>query len=486
MDFLSYNGLALNILQTNSIQREPILDPSDSTYLYTRWRGDFICTYSPGAINYQANANPPVANGQGPNGTLPAVTDASIRAWLERPRGLLIIKSLGNVVLQSPATVNGRQETCDATTGPILRVESIDEVQGERTWKIRLLFETCIRESPTGTLPTAANGLIVSNRWSVTYDTNWQALTTRTYRGICTVRGDLLRDPNILAAPNTGLIDSLRNVFAAFSVPQNFQRTAVNVVVTPDGNNAHYVVTDTEQLWNKVGLVSSNVPRVEAADANWIWYGSWGRAAVQAGNGVLGNMLGIVPGPWNGWGWFTLGRSLLSNGMPAISAQLPKRYKQSIVRVWGNRNVPRTSLTLLALSIAMGRLGQTALFDTTASEILVTGDTSNYVTVQWTIHWDYQLQIAGFPLGLSGIQLGPNAGPGDNTWAGSMVQSTDMTLTQNGAAGPVMLTQNAGNNPPFFDAGTANPNSGGTRGTFLQAAITQVLESFNTSPAAVP
>lgn len=505
MDFISYRGMPMRIIETIGVNREPMLDKGgDSTYVFTKWTGDLVTTYNPGALSARPNGAPGAVPFVGvPNnsplsglpgfasinpGTMPAFTDATIRAFLEQPRGRLIISSLGQTVLDCP-TVNGILQVCDANNGPKVRVNSIQEVAGERMWRIHLTFEAAVNETPTPRV-------IVSNRWAASSRVSWQHTAERVIRGVCTVRGDLLRNAAFVAAPNTGLIDSLRNAFASFSLPPNYQRTGVDVVVSPDGNSAAYTVTDTEQVFQKPGLVNTNVPRFEVKDTNWMWRGSWGKAAQQLSNQ---GMSAYMPSWWSylipvpGAPWLAPAMSAFFNStqatLQATAAQMPKRYMNCLVRAWGNRLQYRPQLTNLAMAIAAARLGQAAFFDTTTQEIVVSGDTSNYVDVSWTISWEYQTNIAGFPIGLFGIPLGPGVGgAGDRSFAGAIAQDTNMPTVADarnlppGLTGPPVITQTSGNavnNPPF-------PGDSGTRGTdtALGRLVIQVLEAFDAAPAA--
>ena len=46
----------MTVVQSIGWEKEPILDDSHTTYLYTRVRGSFIATYNPGAVSF----DPPV------------------------------------------------------------------------------------------------------------------------------------------------------------------------------------------------------------------------------------------------------------------------------------------------------------------------------------------------------------------------------------------------------------------------------------------
>ncbi len=479
MDSISYRGLPLNVVQSINWERTPQYSDDGITYRDTRWAAELICTLNPGAVSFAA-ASPPTAQA----GQMPALTDVAIRNYLSQPRGQLVVKSLGNVVLSSPGLGgNGQPAACDTRGGPFVRALSVHEVAGERMWQVRLAFETYTRETP-------GKDVIISNRWSARQEINWQRIGQRIIEGTCIARGDFLRDSNIVGAPNLpGILDSFRNAFCAFSVPPNYQRTSVTVNVSADGQTANYTVVDTEQLFNKNGLVNTYVARVEARDTSWVWHGSWGRAALQAARPGLSAYLpsawsfGLLPVP--GIGAIAVTGSAAWNSMqalgPAIAAQLPKRYKCATVRVWGDRNAARPALTQLALAIASSRLGGRAPFDTTTQEIIVSGDTNNYVEVNWVISWDAQTTLFNAPAGaVIAPFTGATNGAGDTSFAAGVMQATEVSV--DGYPGPVLTqkdgsTQTTPNNPPFYDKGTRGTD------TALGRLVVQTLEGFNQPPA---
>ncbi len=190
--------------------------------------------------------------------------------------------------------------------------------------QIHLEFETFINECPN-VLNSSLPPLILSNRWYALDDTNWQQLRTRTYQGICTVRGDVLQKQQLPAYP---YVDYFRDQFANFKVPVGFQRERVQVTVTPDGNSAHYVVVDVEQLFNKSAL--GPAVRIEVADTAWTSLSRTNRLIVE-GAGLFWDSLDNTIGSPLGW-------APKSNDLKRKAAiALSKMYKNVLVRCWGNR-----------------------------------------------------------------------------------------------------------------------------------------------------
>jgi len=502
MNQIVYRNLVLNEIQSLVWQREPMFDPSNTTYECTRWSGSVIVSYNPGANSFAAG-NPPVIQ----SGKFPAETDNAIRNYLEQPRGNLVVTSLGIDVVQTPEP--GR--VCDVRNGPYVRVNSIAQVQGERLWKIHLEFETYINEFPTERSNNNLPPIFVSNRWYCTDDINWQHLRTRMYQGVCTVRGDVLQQQDA----ESRYVDALRSQFAGFSVQDGFQRDRVHVTVNPDGNTAHYAIIDTEQLFSK----SNNCPaiRLEVMETNWLWKGSLGRAVSQVGGweGVTGR--GITAATSLNVGWvFTE----LSNWGRAVQSNLPKAYKHVVVRCWGNQTTSRQALVVYAWNVANARMVQGGnprpLIDTTTSETVISQDSNNFVQVSETINWGEDVNagffgpITGVPIIAAQQAFGANVFADVQEQFMRSVQGTPNFIANDANSVPITFTQTQRlNNPPFPAASgtrgsSALPSQSGYIARFpvvgapvvppiftparrpnLQTLLTQVLEGFNTPPASL-
>jgi hypothetical protein len=441
MDSITYRGVLFPVVNSINWERDEMLDPSGTTYLYTRWRGNAIVTYNPGALAASvANVvgNAPVIGTRTVPPIMPAQTDVAIRSWICRPRGQLIVVSAGRIVVSSPSlkSPNGTLAPCDATVGPTLKIQTIVKIPGERRWDIHLSFETCVVERFPGT------PVVMSNRWYVSSETNWQQVTTRTYQGLVTVRGDALRYSEDGVTAAIGNIDALRNSFAAFSVPFGYQRTGVAVRVMPDGNSAEYTVVDTQQQWNK-GL-SCPAVRVDVQDSGWV-----------------------------------LRRSALwSLGSAFSAATLPKANKKVHVRAWGVPGADRLALVRFAIGTAILRIGgENSAFTPTTDEIIVAADTNNYVDVVLTRSWDYAsvgLLITG-ALIVASVTTTGNVPAGTRQFINSLMQTPTINTVGNFG---VNLSQAVGSNPNF--------QSNGTRGPNLGTLVTQILENPDQAPLSVP
>lgn len=510
MNIIQYRGCPLQVLRSNPWVREVILDESGTSYKWTKWTISAIVTYNPDAISYAPSPgtagpgrNPRGAGGAPDSGInaprvggvasvalgagsgperMPADTDVAIRRFLEFPRGPLVVFSTDmltgrptSVMLRSPVqNPDGSLQPCDANNGPFCKVNSIQEVAGERLWQIHLTFETYIYEDSlrTGQSPPT----IVSNRWSITVDTNWQHLTTRIIEGIVHFRADLM-----LTEPDSNPAETFRGEFANFTVPAGFQRTQVLCKTLPQGNQIAYRIVDTDQPYQKNSTAALQSVRLEYKESSWMWQGSFGRAVGQTANWAATNPVTAIAMP----------QVLAAQGLQFGLAQLPKRYKTVIARAWGNRNMPRATLVGIAMSVANARMGTAGFIDTSTNECIVTYSSAQMMAqVQSTSRWSFS-ESAGMLL-LDLVNLSeffgdfPSVGIGDLTLMGF--------AGQDGAVRGGLLRQQANTaNTPF-------PNDSGTRGTWSDSGpgfindsqmfsrlLTQTLEGIGTqSPGAPP
>lgn len=520
MNLIFYRTMPLQVLRSNPWIREVVLDDSGTSYRHTKYTISAVVTYNPSSISYTPvggavgpgrNARglgggpdtgvvPPVPGGQFVPNTpfvqtvklpsparMPADTDVAIRRFLEFPRGQLFVYSTDllsgqptNLLLCSPVQTDQVSfAPCDANNGPFCKVNSIQEVAGERMWQIHLVFETCVYEDSLADrqLPP----ILQSNRWSVNIDTNWQHLTTRVIEGIVHFRADRL-----ILAINPA--EFYRNVFATFTVPNGFQRKQVLCKTLPEGNKIAYRIVDAESPYQTNLTASLQSVRLEYTERSWMWQGSFGRA--------LGQSLGwAADNPITAMSAFT---NPMSAGVVAAKAlqfglqQLPKRYKTVIARAWGNRNMTRRSLVSIAQSVASARMGTAGLIDTSTAETIITYSSAQMMAeVQTTSKWSFSESAGMLALNLVNLQgfFGSDFAPqgvGDLTLQAFAGQDGDVQ-------GGFLRQQASGTNTPF-------PNDSNTRGTWaLQGPgglndpqmfarlATQTLENIGTqNPGAPP
>lgn len=512
MNIIYYRGCPLQVLRSNPWVREVVLDESNQSYKWTKWTISAVVTYNPEAITYAPSAggggNGPGVNQRGPGGgpdtgagaptpggvfrrsvgdaggpsRMPADTDVAIRRFFEFPRGNLVVFSTDmltgqptSVVLRSPAiNPNGSTQACDANNGPFCKVNSIQEVAGERLWQIHLVFETYIREDSLASGQVAP--ILVSNQWSVSTGTNWQHLTTRIIEGIVHFRADRLIN-------TLNPAEAFRSTFAAFTVPSGFQRTEVLCRTLASGNQVAYRVVDTDQPFQKIGIANKNSVRLEYSESSWVWVGSAGRAL---GASISNLMSTITPG--NILTPFAIGGAVANfvrGQSAAIMNELPKRYKTCTVRAWGNRDMRRPGLTNLALSLSTSLMGTRAWIDTTTSETIISYHSAQMMAqVQTTSKWSFSEAggITSLPnlINLGNLFANPDAGTGDFTLAGFIGAGESTPLLQ--------IVPNANPQTPFpYDSGTRGTWSSVSDPQILARLTTQVLESLgDQNPGAPP
>jgi hypothetical protein len=442
---ITYRGLPMNVLRSKGYKCDVETDRTDTTRLWTHWTINADVYLNPGAIAFTAGRPPVSAAGATPP-VMPATTHVAIRQYLEEPRGLLTVQSLGVTLLTSPPSAS---YASDANNGPKITVHTISDIPGERLYQLSITIETWIREDPTPLL-------ILSNRWNETHDVNEQSLMTRIIDGEAILNaGELLKQ--------TTPADALRNQLLPFTVRPNFQRIGLHVTLDGSGNKMYYRLIDVERVMNIVA--GRPAVRVEVEDSHWMWMGSLGRAIGQTASGLAVSLPTSIASLWNPLTWpsFILGpgAAATQNGLN----NLPKFFIRTHVRAWGTRKTDRPTLLSYALAIAIQRIYgpngvQNNLLDTATAELIVSQNTQMYVDVQFTKSFSAADNFGVFGQGADTI----------TTWFANMRKSMEV---------PNQLTNTDGPNPAL--AGDL-----GTRGTALQQIVTQAFEGFQSAPAAPP
>lgn len=517
MDTVSYRGLEMRVVQSLPHARTVELDESRNSYKWTRWDLSFIVTLEPLALSANLvsppynnlNVAPLTANAANYQNktsvkpTMPGVTDTLIRRFLEYPRGQLIVTASGPplaadgtpqpiknfttnasvVVLRSPAA--GME--CDANSGPFCKVNSIQEVAGERMWLLHLTFTTYIYEdsldSITGTPP-----ILISNRWAVTTDTNESHLTDRIVEGIVHFRNDQL----LAAETGNGesITDFYRSVFASFTVPSGFQRKKVQCTTLAQGNMVRYRIVDREQPLQQVNIGNADkVPsiRLEYTERSWMWRGSAARAVGQGLDAPARVPAWAEPFlPLFGAGGVAAFNLLIrgANVLHSGAKQLPKRYKTVIVRAWGNRLFDRAAIVGRAVQLLVGRMGTASLLLPHTAEMSISYHSAQMMAqAEQTFEWSFSdAPTVSITTALNLTNLLFNnpdrRGVGDLLFDGYAGQNADVT-------GMLQRSPNF-TQPPF-------PSQSGTHGTwprfspaYLADLATQTLESIGASPDAPP
>lgn len=227
---LTYDGISLEILKTNRVEREAIFDDQGS-YLHTVWTIDVNAVINPHATSY-------AANGVATPGQFPDVTDRAIRFALLQPRKSLVWTVDQQPALESPPLVGGVQAPCDVINGPHPQVFPIARVDGAKTLMVRFVVKTALIECPAD----SGIGPLVSNTYTTTHEIDRQFRTTVTYSGMAKFRADILRAQQQTA-------DFYRSQLLP-PLPGRFQRVAGRFQLAPDGLTLAWSVTDQEQYYH--------------------------------------------------------------------------------------------------------------------------------------------------------------------------------------------------------------------------------------------
>lgn len=447
---LTYRGVTLQISDTQSVSRDAIMSTDGQDYLYTRFRFAVGGIYNPRATAYTAG---PVAT----PGTMPPITDISIRNTLMQPGGVLVWDDESPPVGGGPVTilrVPAANGTGDVKGGPYPRGCHVAQIAGTKTWWVVFLIETFVNEQTAANMANVYNrpsNIVLSHRWDITADYNQDHFATRIVRGEVVFRLDLLTRNNV--SP-----DQFRDILF-HPVPANFQRSNIRVMPSSDGTTYKYEFTDTEQPLNY--SLGPNITRIEATETDMTFVPSQAQAlqenfvsnlhgGVSAASSILsGNAVGGLTG-------FVSGAA--HNAIDTGVKLLPQCASHIIVRVWGNQQCLRANLFLTAMGVAWGRMNWLNLGYLPGIESQITFDLTNkFVEAQLTFKYGPNaltlLKMSNLPFALPDI--------------------LNETITSGGV--PVIGT--LGPNPVY-------PTSGNTRGTWIGGVIAQSLQGPGALPAA--
>lgn len=427
---LTYNGVSLEISDTQSVIREDMYSEDGQTYLYTRWLFQVACIYNPNATSSLAGV------------AMPAATDVAIRNALSLPRKTLTyVDEAGATILTSPAA----GFPCDSRGGPYVRVNQIRKIWGSRSWLVVFAVETFINEGNTS--------VILSNRWDMSADIDVDHYATRTIRGV--------------AVFDKGQLDKVGKAADQFRkdlfhpVPINFRRENVQVYTASDGCTVYYTVIDKEQ---PVNLLFNNPTRFEAYHTEWSSRPSFWDTGFQLQmrnvNKAFSVGRNIANRPKHGLEALAGGLTdLAQDAINTAASMLPQYYTHCIVRAWGDRLSRRKNLTDFCMNIAFNRLN-------IASVLTLNNFAGVETSVTHALHAKY-VEVQGT------VKHGPNPVTLLKMWN----KGQDFPPEDNvGGPDGIALAQSADAN------GQTLPNSGGTRGTWLGKVVAAALESQGQVP----
>ena len=477
MSTVIYNGVKMELVKTNGVERIPIFSSDKTTYLYTQWTHDFVAVLNPSATSYDA-AGVAAAN------QIPLVTDKAIRhkltqghatyEWYVGEAGVLADR-----VIRSPAPA----AKTDMNNGPHPEVVSVVQVTGTHTWMIHMRITTWINECPT-------TPLLLSHRWRMAADYDQDHYATRT------VTGEAVFNP-VRLAELARTCDDFRNLLR-HPVPTHFQRTGIEVVQGEDGVTVNYSFVDTERPMNMQftngGITNITVQR------SLSYSGPDGIGTV-LGN-VLGGAIGAAiqaPNPSDvslmssrmrmrsrigarNVGW-AAAIGAVQGAASGISGSLPSLALAIRISVTGNRNSRKRNLYLAALEVLVNRIQLivnvekhiqiSVSFDDTAKSVELTAIYSISALA-------LALNNVGGLFGIWSSGLNPN-NVVNITPSTVLERALSTMLISEDIATPTVKVSNSPDltNPRF-------PNSVQTRGTWVEKIVAQSLSEPCSAPPSAP
>jgi hypothetical protein len=230
MSLLTYNGVTLQLVKTNMVERIVNMSDDKTEYKWTDFIIDVNCIYNPAATSY-------TSLGQSP-GNLPMTTDAAIRSTLMQPRAPLLFQEGGIAILNIATPL-----TQDCDNGPIPQSINISRIGSSRIFFMQYVVKCSIIECPVG----GTISPIASNRYGRIEDIDDDYLSTIYTSGVAYFRSNVL---NFLG--NNADFYRAQLIPPAFS---GYKRTHVNFSLDSNGTIVRWSTTDVEQ---KQGLGAFN------------------------------------------------------------------------------------------------------------------------------------------------------------------------------------------------------------------------------------
>lgn len=452
MSYLKYNSVILEIIDTQEMRRESVLDPTGCQYLYTKWTIDVHCIFNPQATSYK---DIPFGSSKG---QLPAITDRAIRDRLLQPRKTLILKDGGpddRTILETPAA----GYSTDANNGPVPEECTVLAVHGTKTWAVRFRITACVNSCTS--VP-----VVLSHRWKQYTEMDQDYFSMRVTEG--EVHFNTARMIADGAYP-----DDFRRDFNHL-IPSDCRREKVDVMPSDDGASLKYRLIDREMAFC-LGK-ETHCTRIEAYQTMfWSQVGfkaGLGRALVGGGPAAARSVIASpLVAPLTVLGFAA--ESLLAGAI----ADIPQFYDHILIRVWGNKDHSRLKMMhSVAFPLAFARLGP--IDGSKESELIVSHELhGKFVEVQLTHKRGPELGtlavVSAVPI--PGIPPGFVAGLVD--WP-TRVGVAFSHESEEERAGLLFHRSAIGNPPP--------PRASGTRGTLAVRLVTQALHNSCSVPPAPP
>lgn len=234
---LTYNGIEISLLRTNSISHEPVR-AEDGSYWHTRVTISVTGLVNGPPITSQSDPGP-IATPTNTLGNPISKTMQAIRHALLQERGSLVY-SVGDspdaMIVAPESDDNGNIMPCDAANGPIPLSLVINRVDGTKTFHVSYAIACHLFECPgsNGSDPSA----LICSRYAQQHDVDSNHYTTITTRGQALFRTDLLE----VTQKNA---DTYRAILLP-PVPRGFRRVGIAIVATPSRNALTFTCTDRE------------------------------------------------------------------------------------------------------------------------------------------------------------------------------------------------------------------------------------------------
>lgn len=225
MTTFEYNGIELEITKTRQYDRDAVYD--GPTYIYTKHVIAIEAEYNPKATSYQlvnGTVNPR-------EGEFPPTTDVAVRHKLMQPRSSLLYRSGGRTILQ---VVIDADTPTDCNNGPKPISCDVEEIQGEKRFRVRFTLECYINECDTN--GRSDEPTVLSHRWTheERIDMNLNSTLIMT--------GRIIFNTAILDRENS-YPDFFRRTYVP-KCPRGYKRISVNVTAGEDQNELRYSVID--------------------------------------------------------------------------------------------------------------------------------------------------------------------------------------------------------------------------------------------------
>lgn len=463
-----YDNLQIDMVHILEFHKEPVYDERDN-YCFTKVR-----LVVQGVYNHATESSYRIVNRnprQFPEP--PAVTEVALRHKLLQPRKTVWLRIGNDDLLLSPK----QDAISDALNGPTPILCDVVQVIGTKTFIVRWGVETTISEQE---LFNVTVPFLVSNTWSMTFETSEDYFQTRTCRGRAQFRMDEI-PVNLFqggAQQRTFPDDYLQYLLP----PQisGFKRVHTESTAMPDGTAIEWSTVDEQQYAN---IRVRGVSRIEAYQTANVVRGDFFEATGSA-LGIASTIASLFT-PVRGGAAAqqyarhpavrtARGASTTASIMSASRNLFPHRSASIVVEVWGNPGVYRNTLLFAGLDIISSRLARFTAGPTGAVnglyglQIAVTQDLMRpYVML--TAQVESGLLRQAFEFRVAGVR---------NTFVNTLdlnPYDVDSHILGNGS---VQVTPTTFPSPfPAVDGVHVPPEDSGARGFFLNRAFAQALRS---------